>query len=173
MCLGRECTWRTQKGAKYSDLKRSFVIFICLVDPFKKNLPVYRFTNRCDDLPELELNDEAYKVFVNAACTTDDMSDELKAFFDYLCRGKVQSEFVRRIESKVDKARKHEEWRLEYMTLFMRDMEKKEEGILEGKMICYLNALSMNLSRENAMLIAEITEEEALLAEVLRSKGEI
>ena len=162
-----------EKGAKYSDLKRSFVIFICLSDPFKKNLPVYRFTNKCDELPELELNDEAYKVFVNAACTTEDMSDELKAFFDYLCKGKVQSEFVQRIESKVDKARKHEEWRIEYMTLFMRDMEKKEEGILEGKLMCYLNMLDESISREIALRIAEITEEEALLAEELRSKGEI
>ncbi len=170
-----------EKGAKYSDLKRSFVIFICLSDPFKKNLPVYRFTNRCDEMPELELNDEAYKVFVNAACTTENMSDELKAFFEYLCRGKVQSEFVRRIKSKVDKARKHEEWRLEYMTLFMRDMEKKEEGrqegLLEGRlekgMICYLNMLKEGISREMALRIADITEEEALLAEDLRSKGEI
>lgn len=162
-----------EKGAKYSDLKRSFVIFICLTDPFKRNLPVYRFTNRCDDLPELELNDEAYKVFVNATCTTDNMSDELKAFFDYLCKGKVQSEFVRKIEKQVDKVRKHEEWRLEYMTLFMRDMEKKEEGMLEKGMICYLNMLGEGISREVALRIAEITEEEATLAEELRSKGEI
>jgi len=94
-------------------------------------------------------------------------------FFDYLCKGKVQSEFVQRIESKVDKARKHEEWRIEYMTLFMRDMEKKEEGILEGKLMCYLNMLDESISREIALRIAEITEEEALLAEKLRSKGEI
>ncbi len=162
-----------EKGAKYSDLKRSFVIFICLTDPFKRNLPVYRFANRCDKLSELELNDEAYKVFVNAACTTEDISVELKAFFEYLCKGKVQSEFVRRIESQVDKARKHEEWRIEYMTLFMRDMEKKEEGMLEKGMICYLNALLMNLSRKQAMQLAEITKEEAALAEQLRKEGNI
>ncbi len=162
-----------EKGAKYSDLKQSYVIFICLTDPFEKNLPVYRFTNRCDVLPELELNDEAYKVFVNAACTSEGISDELKAFFEYLCNGKVQSEFVRRIEHKVDKARKHEEWRLEYMTLFMRDMEKKEEGMLEKGMICYLNMLAEGISREMALRMAEITEEEAFLAEELRSKGEL
>ncbi len=162
-----------EKGAKYSDLKRSFVIFICLADPFKRNLPVYRFTNRCDDLPELELNDEAYKVFVNATCTTEDISEDLKAFFDYLCKGKVQGDFVRRIEGQVDKVRKHEEWRLEYMTLFMRDIEKKEEGVLEGKMICYLNILEEGISREKALRIAEITEEEAALAEELRKEGKI
>ena len=162
-----------EKGAKYSELKRSFVIFICLADPFDKNLPVYRFANRCDKLLELELNDEAYKVFVNAACTTKDMSDGLKEFFEYLCKGKVKGEFVKKIEHEVDRVRKHEEWRLEYMTLFMRDMEKKEEGILEGRLICYLNALSMEISKEKAIQIAGITEEDALYAEQLRKAGEI
>ena len=59
------------------------------------------------------------------------------------------------------------------MTLFMRDMEKKEEGILEGKLMCYLNMLDEGISRGIALRIAEITEEEALLAEEFRSKGEI
>ena len=108
---------------------------------------------------------------------TDDMSDELKFFFDYLCKREVKGEFVKKIEREVDRVRKHEEWRLEYMTLFMRDMEKKEEGrqegILEGKFICYINALSMNMTRRLAMQIAEITEEEALQAEQLREAGEI
>lgn len=108
---------------------------------------------------------------------TDDMSDKLKNFFDYLCKREAKGEFVKKIEREVDRVRKHEEWRLEYMTLFMRDMEKKEEGrqegILEGKFICYFNALSMNMARRLAMQIAEITEEEALWAEQLREAGEI
>ncbi len=166
-----------EKGAKYSDLKRSFVIFICLSDPFGMNLPVYRFSSRCDELPGLKLNDEAYKIFVNASCTAKGMSVELKEFFEYLCRGSIKGEFVRRLESEVAKARKHEEWRMEYMKLFMRDMEKKEEGKEEGRlergMICYLNALSMNISKKKAMQIAELTEEEAALAERLRKEGEI
>ncbi len=84
-----------------------------------------------------------------------------------------KSKFVRRIESQVDKARKHEEWRLEYMTLFMRDMEKKEEGMLAKGMICYLNMLEEGFPRERAIRIAEITEEDALLAEQLRKEGKI
>lgn len=162
-----------EKGARYSELRRSFVIFICLSDPFKKNLPIYRFSNRCDNLPELELSDGAYKVFVNASCTTDDMSDKLKHFFDYLCRREVKGEFVWRIEREVDRVRKHDEWRLEYMTWNIHDFDKKEEGMLEKGMICYLNALAMNISKEVALRIAAITEEEALEAEQLRKAGEI
>ena len=30
------------------------------------NLPVYTFENRCREMPELALGDEAYKIFLNA-----------------------------------------------------------------------------------------------------------
>ena len=37
------------------------------------------------------------------------------------------------MEEAVYKARNHEEWRLEYMTLLMRDQEMREEGRKEGR----------------------------------------
>ena len=39
---------------------------------------------------------------------------------------------VKKIDAEVEKARNHEEWRNEYMTLLMRDQEKREEGREEG-----------------------------------------
>lgn len=35
------------KGADYSELKESYVIFICLDDPFVKGLPRYTFEKKC------------------------------------------------------------------------------------------------------------------------------
>ncbi|MDE7271936.1 MAG: Rpn family recombination-promoting nuclease/putative transposase [Lachnospiraceae bacterium] len=46
-----------EKGARYNVLKKSYVIFVCMFDPFKENLPVYTFTNRCKEMLELELGD--------------------------------------------------------------------------------------------------------------------
>ena len=40
---------------------------------------------------------------------------------------------VNELEKAVQKAKKHEEWRLEYMTLLMRDNEMREEGRKEGR----------------------------------------
>ena len=51
------------KGTKYSKLKDSYVIFLCLEPPFRKVKPVYFFENLCRDNPEIKLNDRAYKVF--------------------------------------------------------------------------------------------------------------
>ena len=36
------------------------------------------------------------------------------------------------VYNEVEKVRKHEEWEVEYMTLYLRDMEKREEGREEG-----------------------------------------
>ena len=55
------------KGQSYSELKESYVLFICLYDPFKQGLPVYTFKNTCEENPATSLNDKSYKVFYNAS----------------------------------------------------------------------------------------------------------
>ena len=122
-----------ERGADYKELKKSFVIFISLSDPFDKGLHIYTFENQCKQCPELLLGDETTKVFINASGTANDVSNDMKAFLDYL-KGKGSStDFTRQIEEEVNKARAHEEWRVEYMSLFLRDLEMREEGIEMGK----------------------------------------
>lgn len=121
-----------ERGARFAELKKSFVIFICLEDPFQKGLPVYTFKNMCSELPGLELCDDAIKVFINADGKTDGMSEEMKNFLAYL-NGRLTNEgLVGRLQAEVEKARQHEEWRAEYMTLLMRDQENIEKGRKEG-----------------------------------------
>ena len=37
------------KGKNYSELKETFIIFICLDDPFGEDLPVYTFERLCKE----------------------------------------------------------------------------------------------------------------------------
>lgn len=122
-----------ERGARYKDLKRSFVIFICLSDPFERNLPVYRFENICVQDNTLLLGDEAIKVFINAEGELSGISEELAAFLKYLQGRIVDDVLVHQIEQEVERARKHEEWEVEYMTLFLRDQENREIGREEGR----------------------------------------
>ena len=46
---------------------------------------------------------------------------------------KGKSEFVNRLDEAVQKTRNHEEWRMECMTLLMRDNKMREEGRLAGR----------------------------------------
>lgn len=122
-----------ERGSDYKELKKSYVIFICLTDPFGKGLHIYTFENQCKELLGLSLGDETTKVFINAAGIADDVSADMKAFLDYLTGKSVNNDFVNRIEKEVSKARTHEEWRLEYMTLLQRDRQNREEGRIEGR----------------------------------------
>lgn len=75
-------------GNNYKALKRSYVIFICIQDVFKGNLPVYTFANLCLENREFSLQDGTQKIFLNASAVDGEygekMSPKLRAFFRYL-----------------------------------------------------------------------------------------
>ena len=121
-----------EKGARYNSLKKSFVIFICMFDPFEKNLPVYTFSNCCKELPGLELGDGTAKVFVNPYGDTTGLSEGVKAFFEFLKEELTQSDFTKELYKEVEKARQNKEWRREYMAWISELEESKEEAWEEG-----------------------------------------
>ena len=125
------------KGTKYSKLKDSYVIFLCLEPPFRKVKPVYFFENLCRDNPEIKLNDRAYKVFFNAKEYANMESDEEKAFFRFLAGQEADSELTKSLEKKVRFAKKNMKWRKQYMTWQQTIDEEKEisyeEGLLDGR----------------------------------------
>ena len=51
------------KGAKYDELRESYVIFICKSSPFEYfDLPVYTFSKNCRENPDVQLDDKSHKV---------------------------------------------------------------------------------------------------------------
>lgn len=116
------------KGQLYDELKRSYVIFICPFDLYGKGRHIYTFENICKEDGSISMGDEAVKIFLNAKGTMDDVSDELKAFLDYVAGKKPKDAYVERLEEAVKEAKKNREWRHEYMTLLMRDQENVKKG---------------------------------------------
>ena len=132
------------KGQLYDELKRSYVIFICPFDLYGKRRHIYTFENICKEDGSISMGDEAVKIFLNAKGTMDDVSDELKAFLDYVAGKKPKDAYVERLEEAVKEAKKNREWRHEYMTLLMRDQENVKIGEKRGeerlaKLILLLN----------------------------------
>lgn len=73
--------------------------------------------------------DESTKIFLCAGGDANDVSDDMKEFLEWLTTGKTgQCELVNNLDHAIQKARDHEEWRLEYMTLLMRDQEMMKKG---------------------------------------------
>ena len=67
------------------------------------------------------LGDESTKIFLCAGGDANDVSDDMKEFLEWC-------ELVNNLDLAIQKARDHEEWRLEYMTLLMRDQEMMKKG---------------------------------------------
>ncbi|MEE3315184.1 MAG: Rpn family recombination-promoting nuclease/putative transposase [Treponema sp.] len=121
------------QGEKYSRLKDSYVIFLCLSSPFKENLPMYFFENTCRSNPKIKLNDRTFKLFFNASEYAKMEKDEVKCFFKFLAKQRAESGLTKSIEEKVNFAKKDMTWRKEYMTWQQTIDEEKEIAFEEGK----------------------------------------
>ena len=89
-----------EKGADYSELKETFIIFVCLHDPFKTNECVYTFENKCNEVEGLRLDDESTKIFLNASGNKENLPEELRNFLDYLSgkepKGRLATEIAKK-----------------------------------------------------------------------------
>ena len=105
------------RGQSYAELKDSYVLFICMQDPFNKGLPVYTFENTCREESGLFLADKSYKVFYNASAYGKEKDDELHALLRYLCEKQATSHFTQTIDALVETTKNNERFRSLYMSL--------------------------------------------------------
>lgn len=125
------------RGEDYETLRNAYVIFICkngLGKGYSK--PIYIYENYCIDAEESprKLNDGNYTVFVNAACDQTGLSEELKDFLSYVRTGNLvgTTPLLMKLDSEVQTAIAHKQWRMDYMTLDDMLKEERREGREEG-----------------------------------------
>ena len=141
-------------GEKYSKLKDSHVIFICLEDVFDNELPINTFENICLEDGVTKLNDRAYKhFFIAPRCAKILKDKELKAFFEFLISNKAASNYTSTLDSYVKDAKRNMQWRMQYMTWERQrayDFDAGKEAGLKQKAIedaksFYANGASIEL----------------------------
>lgn len=120
------------KGEPYTKLNNSYIIFICPFDLFGKNRYIYTFESICIEDKYIHLHDGTTRIFLNADGNTGKISEGLKTFLDLMAGKPVSDPFGKKLEDAVKEAKKNREWRHEYMTLLMRDMENIEKGMEKG-----------------------------------------
>ena len=134
------------KSDDYRKLKDSYIIFICMFDIFKLDQYIYRFENY-DEKLKLKYGDGAKKIIINAKGHKGDISDDLKAFIDYLNNRKYDKEtangFIKQLDDAVLENSKNIEWRAIHMK-YEADVvdwlaEGEERGVVKG----------ISLGREN------------------------
>ena len=129
-----------EKGMQYEEMKNSYVIFICMFDPFGIGLQKYTVKSICEEEPQTPYEDGVRKIFLNPYGTKGDEDQELQTLFRYLDKRIPTDGFTERLEKRVRALTRDTDWRRQYMTLYERDQrniakgrkEGHEEGRLEG-----------------------------------------
>ena len=171
-----------ERGQYYDELRPSYVIFICTFDPFGKSLYRYSFRNVCREDGEVELQDEAYKLFFNTKGTRGEIPEALKEMLAYINNPEEypveesKLKLIHRLDEAVETAKMSEDWRRAYMTYqtHLRDAqlegiaigrkEGRQEGRLEGRKEGLLEAakamLQGHLSVEQIVRFTGLSQED-------------
>ena len=138
-------SYQIKKGQPYDKLKKSIVIFICTFDFFGDDRSVYTFESVCLENAEIKLEGKRSTIFVNIGGNRKGLPEELKKLLDYFKTGIPTDAYTESLQEDVEKNRRDDEWRDNYMTFEMIMEEKKQEGEAIGK-----------IKGESYMLISQV-----------------
>ena len=158
-----------RKGEKhFSKLKKSYIIFICTFHPFEDsdtNECIYTFENIClTNNKVIKLKDDAYRVFVNSECDLSKIkNNNLKAFIELIKDGfhtNTESLLTNKILNEIDRVKRNEGWRTDYMTQKERDLDMMHKGELEGKKDMIQGMLENNIDINIISSISKLSIQE-------------
>ena len=108
---------KSGKKIRYKHLPSTAIIFITQDDIFGKDLAMYTFSERCEEIPELSLDDGTHKIFLNM--TSMNGRPELISLLQYMRHTTldnknilVEDERILNLNRIVDEVKQSEEWRL-------------------------------------------------------------
>lgn len=159
-------TEELKSGMHYSELPESCIIFICTFDEFKLGKNKYVFRYKCDEVPELVLQNEAKVVILNTNNTdaADNLDEDIAAFLRYVENSDTRnaeasrSKFVKRVHKRFELVKK--EKRDEYMTLQelmdMENYEAKKEAFAKGLNKGRKEGISKGIEKANLKTAAKL-----------------
>lgn len=135
------------KGQDYTELKESYVLFICKNDPFIPSnskdvgLPCYTFRNTCIENPSVNLNDKSVKVIYNASAYSKERDERVRSLLHFISTNEPgKDDFAKRLSLLVEKIKENDKFRRIYaaMNLYDRDLIRnaKQEQAIENAINC-------------------------------------
>ena len=160
-----------KKGKPYSNLKPTYVIFICLHDPFGIGEPIYQF-ERFDRNLQLQLNDETYTIILAIDCPKGKIPKELETFFTYVEREEVDEndDFVKRIHEKVEEVNRDTEV-TEIMTIEEEMNIRWHYGYDEGEAAGLEKGRSEGVAQEKREIAKNLKDLGVGLNEIIKATG--
>lgn len=122
-----------EKGSHYSELNTSFIIFICTFDYYGLGNYKYTFTNQCREVKDLAFGDETTKIIVNTKGSVGKVSQDFLDFINAV-NGKFDNTgYSVTIKSEIEKIKHNNQWRREYMTLYLHERQMMWDSLQEGR----------------------------------------
>ena len=154
-------------GSKYKDLTETYVIFICDYDPLKLGKMMYTIENKCIEALDYSYRDGLHTIFLNTkGKNREEINPDLVKFLDYVRADLSEStmdfdsDYIRQLQSTIDKVMLNGERREEYMKLEQMLQDEywigKNEGILQEKDIRVRKYLMMHNNPQEASILFEM-----------------
>lgn len=129
---------KSGKHTKYKELPSTVIIFITQEDIFGKDLAKYTFTEQCEEISGLHLEDGTKKIFLNM--TSKNGSKELVSLLQYMKETKlsnpnilVKDQRLLELDKIVTEVKQSEEWEVVQMNILEVGLKRGEElGIERG-----------------------------------------
>lgn len=126
----------TKRRTQFKKLKETFIIFLCVDDPFNAGLPVYTKKTIFAETDRIPYDDKTHSVFYNSSAWQKVESEELKNVLRFLYESKADSDYTKALEESSAVAKARSELEDEYMYVMDIIEEEKErtreEALAEG-----------------------------------------
>lgn len=86
----------------------------------------------CKEDAKLTLKDGTTKIFFNTKGTKGSINRAAKRILKFIESNAAEDDFTKKLAAEVQKTKKNKEWKVEYMTLLIREREKYREGKAGG-----------------------------------------
>ena len=118
----------TKRRTMFKKLKESFILFVCVDDPFGAGIPVYTRKMEFLETDEILYNDKSHAVFYNASAYDKVIdNEELKAVLRFVYENKAQSEYTDQLDVSSKNAKSRSEWEDDYM--YFQDILEEEKEL--------------------------------------------
>lgn len=120
-----------RKGQYFNSLGDVYIIFLCLKDPFKKGLACYSYRRTCSQDTSMP-DDRTYNLFYNIQACSTVAGRELRNFLEFIKTDRPTDTFTQTLAEKVKQTKQNAQYRRNYMTLEMKEIERYQQGVAKG-----------------------------------------
>ena len=160
------------KKTKYRQLPATVIIFITQEDIFRKDLAKYTFTEQCEEVAGLHLEDGTTKIFLNMSSKNG--KPELISLLQYMKETRldnpgitVKDKRLVELDEIVQEVKESEEWEAVSMSIYSQGIQRgKAEGISLGEERKLIELICKKLKKNKSVeCIAEELEENQEIVE--------